>query len=80
MSNTSASQNAEKRGFIARIMMFLRQVVDEMRKVVTPTRQELVKMTGTVLVFVVIIIALVSLLDWLFGMGASWVFGSSDGL
>ncbi|HIY85707.1 MAG TPA: preprotein translocase subunit SecE [Candidatus Yaniella excrementavium] len=80
MSNTSASQNAEKRGFFARIMMFLRQVVDEMRKVVTPTRQELIKMTGTVLVFVVIIIALVSLLDWLFGMGASWVFGSSDGL
>ena len=80
MSNTSASQNAEKRGFFARIMMFLRQVIDEMRKVVTPTRQELIKMTGTVLVFVVIIIALVSLLDWLFGMGASWVFGSSDGL
>jgi len=80
VSNTSASQNAEKRGFFARIMMFLRQVVDKMRKVVTPTRQELIKMTGTVLVFVVIIIALVSLLDWLFGMGASWVFGSSDGL
>ncbi len=80
MSNTSASQDAEKRGFFARIMMFLRQVIDEMRKVVTPTRQELIKMTGVVLVFVVIIIALVSLLDWLFGMGASWVFGSSGGL
>jgi len=80
VSNTSTSQGAEKRGFIARIMMFLRQVVDEMRKVVTPTRQELIKMTGIVLVFVVIVIALVSLLDWLFGMGASWVFGGSDGL
>jgi len=80
VSNTSTSPDAEKRGFFARIMMFLRQVIDEMRKVVTPTRQELIKMTGTVLVFVVIIIALVSLLDWLFGMGASWVFGSSDGL
>jgi len=80
VSNTSTSQGAGKRGIIARIMMFLRQVVDEMRKVVTPTRQELVKMTGVVLVFVVIVIALVSLLDWLFGMGASWVFGSSDGL
>lgn len=75
MSSTPTSQNAEKRGFFARIMMFLRQVIDEMRKVVTPTRQELVKMTGIVLVFVVIVIALVSLLDWLFGMGASWVFG-----
>ncbi len=80
MSKSTSSQTAEKRGIFARIMMFLRQVVDEMRKVVTPTRQELIKMTGVVLVFVVIVIALVSLLDWLFGMGASWVFGGSDGL
>jgi len=64
-----------KRGFFGRIALFLRQVVDELRKVVTPTREELVKLTGIVLAFVIFMIALVSLLDLVFGWGASFVFG-----
>lgn len=67
-----------KRGFLGRIGLFLRQVVDELRKVVTPTREELVKLTGIVLVFVVLMILLVSLLDFLFGTGASFVFGDGS--
>lgn len=67
-----------KRGFFGRIGLFLRQVVDELRKVVTPTREELVKLTGIVLVFVILMIMLVSLLDFLFGTGASFVFGDGS--
>ena len=63
-------------GFFGRIALFFRQVWSELRKVVTPTRKELFSYTGVVLVFVVIMMALVSLLDWVFGMGVVWVFGN----
>lgn len=67
-----------KRGLFGRIGLFLRQVVDELRKVVTPTREELVKLTGIVLAFVILMILLVSLLDFVFGTGASFVFGDGS--
>lgn len=74
------SDKPQKRGVFGRLMLFLRQVVDELKKVVTPTREELIKMTGVVLVFVVIVVLLVTGLDWLFGTGASFIFGTPDGL
>ena len=43
----------EKKGLFARIALFFRQVVAEMRKVVWPTRNELITYTIVVLVFVV---------------------------
>ncbi|MDO5635461.1 MAG: preprotein translocase subunit SecE [Micrococcus sp.] len=68
-------QTAQRRGFFSGIILFLRQVVDELRKVVTPTRDELLRMTGVVLAFVAIMILLVMGLDWLFGTGAGFTFG-----
>ena len=66
----------EKRANIfARIALFLRQVVSELRKVVTPTRQELVKYTLVVLGFVVVMMALVYGLDTLFTWVTQAVFG-----
>ncbi len=65
----------KKRGLLARIGLFLRQVMDELRKVVTPTREELLRMTGVVLAFVAIMILLVMGLDWLFGTAARFTFG-----
>jgi preprotein translocase subunit SecE len=67
---------AAKRGPFARIALFIRQVIGELKKVVTPTRKELLSYTGVVLVFVVIMMAIVSLLDWIFGLGVVWVFGN----
>ncbi|UWF77146.1 MULTISPECIES: preprotein translocase subunit SecE [Microbacterium] len=64
-----------KLGFFGRIALFFRQVISELRKVVTPTRKELVKFTLVVLVFVLIVMGLVSGLDWLFGMLTHYVFG-----
>ncbi len=67
---------AAKRNPFARIVLFIKQVVVELKKVVTPTRKELLSYTAVVLVFVVIMMALVSGLDWLFGAAVYFVFGS----
>jgi preprotein translocase subunit SecE len=70
------ADGAERRGRIARIALFLRQVINELKKVVTPTRKELVSYTGVVLAFVVIMMALVFGLDTLFGFLVQYVFGN----
>lgn len=65
----------KKLGFFGRIALFLRQVIAELRKVVTPTRQELLKFTAVVLAFVVIMMGVVYGLDLLFSWLATVVFG-----
>ena len=70
------SDSAARRSPFARIALFIRQVIAELKKVVTPTRKELFSYTGVVLVFVVIMMALVSLLDLVFGTGVGYVFGN----
>ena len=80
-SDLVSAEHADKpKGFVARVMLFLRQVVDELRKVVTPTRSELVNYTVVVLVFVVIVMAIITVLDLLFGWAVSWVFGDGSSL
>jgi len=69
-------ERAERRGPFARIALFLRQVVNELKKVVTPTRRELFSYTGVVLVFVIVMMALVYGLDYGFGWLVAWVFGN----
>ena len=48
----SVEQVAEKLGLFARVGLFYRQVVSELRKVVWPTRNQLTTYTAVVLVFV----------------------------
>ena len=72
-----AGKESPKRGFFGRIILFVRQVIAELRKVVVPTRKELIRFTITVLVFVIIMMLIVTGLDLLFGAGAVWVFGGS---
>ena len=69
---------AQRRGPFARIALFIRQVFAELRKVVTPTRRELVSYTAVVLVFVVIMMALVAGLDFGFGWLVNLVFGNPE--
>ncbi len=59
----------------ARLSLFFRQVVAELRKVIWPTRQELLTYTSVVIVFVLVIIAFVSVLDFGFGQLVLQVFG-----
>ena len=55
--------------------LFLRQVVAELRKVIWPTRNELVTYTAAALVFVVILSTIVLTLDYGFTKLMFWVFG-----
>ena len=59
----------------ARISLFYRQVVAELRKVIWPTRKELVTYTTVVMVFVLIVIAYVSVLDFGFAKAILSIFG-----
>jgi preprotein translocase subunit SecE len=61
---------------ITRLARFFREVVAELRKVIYPTRQELLTYTGVVVVFVVIMVAVVFGLDWVFHKGVLFVFGN----
>ncbi|KSW20725.1 preprotein translocase subunit SecE [Cellulomonas sp. B6] len=65
----------EKRGLFARIALFVRQVVAELKKVVRPTRQELVTYTSVVLVFVAVVMAFVTVVDLGLGQLTFLVFG-----
>jgi len=58
-----------------RLRLFLRQVVAELKKVVRPTRSELITYTTVVLVFVVAVMIYVSILDIGFGKLVLWAFG-----
>ncbi len=69
-------ERAQKRGPFGRFALFIRQVIAELRKVVTPTRRELVSYTLVVLVFVVIMMAIVSGLDTVFSLLVNFVFGN----
>jgi preprotein translocase subunit SecE len=69
---------AQRRGPIGRLALFIRQVLNELRKVVTPTRKELISYTAVVLVFVVIMMGLVAGLDFGFGYLVAWLFGNPE--
>ena len=60
----------------SRLARFLREVVAELRKVIWPTRNQLVTYTIVVLVFVSFMVALVWLLDLAFAQGVQYVFGT----
>jgi preprotein translocase subunit SecE len=59
--------------------LFIRQVIAELRKVVTPTRKELFSFTVVVLVFVIIMMTLVWGMDQVFGTLVLYVFGTPAG-
>ena len=75
---TAKKDRAEKSGPFGRMALFLRQVMAELRKVVTPTRRELISYTSVVLVFVVIVMAIVSGLDFGFSALVNFLFGDPD--
>ena len=57
---------------------FYRQVVAELRKVVWPTQEQLITYFIVVMVFVLFMIALVSMLDLAFGKLVFWVFAGGS--
>ena len=65
----------EKLGIFARVGLFYRQVLSELKKVVWPTRNMLTTYTAVVLVFVSFVIAVVSVIDFVLTKVVFWVFG-----
>jgi len=54
-----------------RIKRFFRDYKSELKKVVWPTRQQLIRNTGVVLVAIIFMAVIVGILDLLFGFGIS---------
>ena len=61
--------------FFRSVSLFVSQILDELRKVVRPTRSELVNYTIVVIVFVTFVMALVATVDFGFTKLVLWVFG-----
>jgi len=75
MTDVLEVSEEKKLGLFARIGLFYRQIVSELRKVVWPTRNQLTTYTSVVLVFVGFIILVVSIFDFVLTKIVFWIFG-----
>ena len=60
------ADRAATRNIFGRMVLFFRQVLAELRKVTKPTYKELVSFTGVVLAFVVVVMAILAGMDFVF--------------
>jgi preprotein translocase subunit SecE len=74
-ATSSSSERRPSDGGRTGLGLFLRQVIAELRKVIWPTRDQLVTYFAVVLVFVLFMIAFVSVLDYGFNKAAFAIFG-----
>ena len=74
-TRSATSSHDRSRGGRTSPVTFYRQVMAELRKVVWPTRRQLITYFWVVLVFVAVMIGLVSALDYVFGSLMFKVFG-----
>lgn len=73
-----ASAKGEKKpNVFARLVLFVRQIIGELKKVVTPTRQDLISYTIVVLVFVAVVMAFITGIDFGLGKLMLWLFASN---
>ena len=83
MATQTRGQGAERRSGSGRTAkrdrttpaLFTRQVAAELRKVIWPTRRELVTYTTVALVFIIIMSTIVLTLDYGFTKLMFWIFG-----
>ena len=77
MAKASNAEKAVKPNVFMRIGLFIKQIIDELRKVVTPTAKELFFWSLGVFIFVVLLMLLVTGMDFGLGKLVLWVFGWS---
>jgi preprotein translocase subunit SecE len=65
-SSSGSGRGGKRPGYPQRVALFNRQVVSELRKVIWPTRNELVTYTIVSVTFVTVMVAFVGVLDYLF--------------
>ncbi|MFM7014428.1 MAG: preprotein translocase subunit SecE [Actinomycetota bacterium] len=68
------ADRAATRNIFGRIMLFFKQVLQELKKVTRPTYRELVNYTGVVLAFVAFVMLIISGLDWVFYQVVTFTF------
>ena len=74
-NNNPENMKAVKPNFFMRIGLFIRQVIAELRKVVAPTRRDLFNWFVAVAIFVVLLMVLVTVLDFGTGKLVLLIFG-----
>jgi preprotein translocase subunit SecE len=67
-------EKSDKRGPIAAVVLFIRQIFNELKKVTAPTKDELVEYVIVVLVFVVVIMLFITAVDFVIGKGVMALF------
>ncbi|ONI73275.1 preprotein translocase subunit SecE [Actinosynnema sp. ALI-1.44] len=73
---TPSRDGKEKRpGMFSRLFRFLKEVVAELRKVIWPTRKQMITYTAVVLVFLAVMVAIIAGLDLGIGKGVQSIFG-----
>ena len=75
MAKANKSEKAVKPNIFVRIGLFIKQNIDELRKVVTPTSKELFFWALAVFIFVLLLMALVTGMDFGLGKLTLWIFG-----
>lgn len=75
MAKASKAEKSVKPNVFMRIGLFIKQIIDELRKVVTPTAKELFFWSLGVFIFVVLLMLLVTGMDFGLGKLVLWVFG-----
>ena len=75
MAKASNREKAVKPNNFMRIGLFIKQIIDELRKVVTPTSKELFFWALAVFIFVLFLMALVTGMDFGLGKLTLWIFG-----
>ena len=73
-------EKTEKTGIAAKIKKFIKDYRSEMKKIVWPTRPQVIKNTGVVLVAIIFVAAIVGVLDLIFGMGINAISGLGQNL
>ncbi|MCR6712505.1 MAG: preprotein translocase subunit SecE [Demequina sp.] len=68
-------KHSERRNIFGRIALFVRQVIAELKKVVTPSREETLRYIWIVLGFVLVMMLIVGVFDFVLGFLADKVFG-----
>jgi preprotein translocase subunit SecE len=70
-----SANSSERLGLFSRIALFLRQVMFELKKVVWPTKEQMVTYTAVVVVFVIIVGLIIAALDFVFVQLILFIFG-----
>ena len=75
MAKANKAEKVMKPNIFMRIGLFIKQIIDELRKVVTPTAKELFFCSLAVAIFVLLLMALVTGMDYGLGKLVLLVFG-----